>query len=700
MRKLILISIVLLLFLIPFTLSAQEKNPWYTLSLGARGGYIMPIGPQSESLSGGINASIFLNFNPKLINNFMLQPEFTFSGFQGKVNTNIFSSFFSLGLNATYNLPILKWLEASATVGGGYYLNSVVENNVEIGSASNPYIKAIAGLDFVIDPHFNLNASVSYLNYLAADDPMSALAIIAAGNYRFGKSPEELKYDWSIEINEVKINPLFSALYKYYEETPAGTIRLSNVSKKEVKNIKASVQVKEYMDYPTPSKVVDVLAPGESVDIDLHILFNMKVLSITEDTPLTANVSVNYMVAERDYAKEESVTFKLYNRNAMTWSDDQKLASFITPKDTPGKVFARSIIQQYQDEKINVLNQQLQAAIEIFDALGTYGLAYVPDPKTPFKKFAETKDAVDYIQYPRETLRFRTGDCDDMVALYSSLLENIGIPTALVTIPGHIFMMFDTGVSKYDFREITEDRGMFIEKNGNVWIPVEVTLAGDTFIRAWQEGARQYNKTIINNEEIGIYLTAEAWEEYVPVTLEEFGWEPEVPDIGEIAALYDKDIEALVGSEMNQRVKEIQAQIDKEPQDPKLYNKLGITYGRYGKYDQAIESLKKAIELDSEYASAHNNLGNVHYLMGEYEEAYSYYMKALKYKESPLIMINIAKAVHKIGDYEKAKTYYLSAVKMDNRFEKKYAYLDMGAGEELRASDRARIDVMVEWDYK
>ncbi len=53
-----------------------------------------------------------------------------------------------------------------------------------------------------------------------------------------------------------------------------------------------------------------------------------------------------------------------------------------------------------------------------------------------------------------------------------------------------------------------------------------------------------------------------------------------------------------------------------------------------------------------------------------------------------------------MGDYEKAKTYYLSAVKMDNRFEKKYAYLGMGAGEDLRASDRAKIDVMVEWFYQ
>lgn len=39
-------------------------------------------------------------------------------------------------------------------------------------------------------------------------------------------------------------------------------------------------------------------------------------------------------------------------------------------------------------------------------------------------------------------------------------------------------------------------------------------------------------------------------------------------------------------------------------------------------------------------------------------------------------------------------------MKKDKRFEQKYAYLGMGTGTELRASDRAQIDIMVEWDYQ
>ncbi|GEM_PF-1015628 len=702
MKRTIVTIVIMLILLVPLTLFAREVKPHYTLTLGGRGGYSMLTGEQKDVLKNGINVNIFMNYNPHLINNFFIQPELMYSRFGFQTAQQKVLSYYSVGVNASYNVPLLKFLELNVLGGGGYYFNRIVEENILQARSSNPYYKAGAGVDVVLTYNFNLNAGVSYINYLSAEANTPTMTIHGCGNYRFGKNPDEVGYDRSIEIGDVQIQPLFSALYKFYETSPAGKVRVTNVTKnKTVRNIKASVTVKDYMDYPTTSKAVPEIKPGESVEIDLFMLFNKNVLTVTEDTPLSAKVSVNYLVAERDYTKEESLTFKLYNRNAMTWSDDRKLSSFITPKDTPVKVFARSVVQQYKNESINVLNQNLQSAAQIFDALGSYELAYVPDPRTPFTELSQSANAIDYIQYPRETLRFKSGDCDDMTALYCALLENVGISTALVTIPGHIFMMFDTGVSRYDYREISEDRGMFVEKGETIWLPVEVTLAGKTFLAAWQEGAKQYNKTMTQNQPIGIYPTAEAWQLFVPVTLEEFGWEPEVPSKSSIATLYDKDIENLVGRELTDSVAKIEEEIRKSPKDHKLYNKLGVTYARYGKYDTAVRQLQKAVELKDDYYAAYNNIGNVHYLQGEYEKALASYKKASRYSDSPLILINMAKAIFKLGEYDEAKSYYLSAVKRDDRYEKKYAYLAMGTGEgDLRASDRTKIDTAVEWSYE
>jgi len=241
MKKIYIITITLFLLASPLIISAKDVSPPYRLTLGARGGYMIPLGSQKNILNNGINASIFFNYNPKIINNLLIQPEFSYSGFRLTANKDVLSSFFGFGVNASYNIPIMKFFEVNAIGGGGYYMNRLVENNQEIGKSYNPYVKASIGLDINIVYKFNLNASINYINYLAVNNSTTALSFIGAANYRFGKNPAELGYDRSIEIDEVEIKPLVSALYKYYETKPAGTIRISNISKnKEVTKLKAS----------------------------------------------------------------------------------------------------------------------------------------------------------------------------------------------------------------------------------------------------------------------------------------------------------------------------------------------------------------------------------------------------------------------------------------------------------------------------
>jgi hypothetical protein len=43
-------------------------------------------------------------------------------------------------------------------------------------------------------------------------------------------------------------------------------------------------------------------------------------------------------------------------------------------------------------------------------------------------------------------LYYRGGDCDDLSILYCSLLEVLGLDTAFITVPGHIYAAFDTGI--------------------------------------------------------------------------------------------------------------------------------------------------------------------------------------------------------------------------------------------------------------
>ena len=90
--------------------------------------------------------------------------------------------------------------------------------------------------------------------------------------------------------------------------------------------------------------------------------------------------------------------------------------------------------------------ENIQYAAAIFSALKAYGINYVIDPASAFTDTRGTS-AVDFLQFPYQTLLYHGGDCDDLSILNCALLEVLGIETAFITCPGHIFIAFDSGLS-------------------------------------------------------------------------------------------------------------------------------------------------------------------------------------------------------------------------------------------------------------
>ena len=86
----------------------------------------------------------------------------------------------------------------------------------------------------------------------------------------------------------------------------------------------------------------------------------------------------------------------------------------------------------------------LAPAAALAEALGALPLAYVPDPASPIAEALGRGEAVDTVRFPRSTLAYPGGDCDDTTALLESALEAAGIGTAIVATPGHVLLAFDS----------------------------------------------------------------------------------------------------------------------------------------------------------------------------------------------------------------------------------------------------------------
>ena len=498
----------------------------------------------------------------------------------------------------------------------------------------------------------------------------------------------------SIDIVEIRFRDVFAAMYKYYNENPVGTLSLKNSSGKTIEKIHAEVSIREFMDYPSESRTYREIRPGRELEIPLYAVFNNKILGVSEDTPLNAEIRVRYVVDGREQSVARNQSLALYNRNAMTWDSAARLASFFTPRDPVVKVYARTVVQKFRNARLAFMKAELQSAIEIFDSLGVYGMTYVSDPKTPFATFSRNRSQVDYIQYPRETLRFRTGDCDDLTALFCSLLENLGVETAMVTVPGHIFALLNTGVPAAKKNEVTGDPAMAVVLNGAVWVPVETTMMGRPFTEAWEKAAARYAGESAKGT-LEVIMARAAWKEFAPVTLEDVSWEPQVPDLESVQRLYNADINKIINAELSRRLPALESMLKKSPNDARIHNSIGVAYARYGKYPDAEKHLQKAKAIDPEYFSPWNNLGNLALLENRLDEALASYKKAAELKpDDAQVRINLALIYRKMNMIDRAKEEFEKATALSPSLKEQFGGLTMSG--DTKADD-SMMETMPEW---
>ena len=231
--------------------------------------------------------------------------------------------------------------------------------------------------------------------------------------------------------------------------------------------------------------------------------------------------------------------------------------------------------------------------------------------------------------------------------------------------------------------------------DNDTWVPVEITLVRDGFIKAWETGARQWRT---NNKagKSSVYFIHEAWNTYEPVGMTEADRGVIYPESERILERYWKAMNKFIDREIYERASELKAVIAKTKDNKKLINKLGVLYARYGMYDKAETEFTKAAA-GSNYMPAVMNLGNIHYINGRMDEARGAYLKVLdKDPRNSYAHIGLAKTSFELNDYNSVVTSYKIVERNDPVLAEKYSYLMMRSADTGRASSAVKEDF--EWE--
>ncbi len=481
-----------------------------------------------------------------------------------------------------------------------------------------------------------------------------------------------------LEITRVELGEVFASAYKYYEAHPLGKVVIKNNTARMHPKVKLSFSIKEFMDFPTEIEIPE-MPPKKEMVFDLKPVFSNKILDVTENTSLQSEVSLTYHVGGEPRTVTRTFPVTLYERHAMTWDEKGKVGAFVTPRDPAVADFSRPVIQPYVDAYPN-LHQSIVYARAVYAALGVYGLSYIVDPTSPYQEFSEQRARVDYLQYPRDTLARKSGDCDDLSTLFAACLENIGIDAALVDVPGHVFVMFNTGVPEQDKAVLGFPDPLLILYQGTAWIPVEMTLVGSSFTKAWQKGAEEYRDWSAKGkaEIIDIH---KAWEQFKPATLPKADVKPVKVKREEIEAKYRGELDALARQRLTNLSAEYLDALKKNPNDQNALGQLGILYGENGLYAESLVQFQKMLALDKSNAVALNNIGNINLLQERLEDAKQAYESALKLAPGePGIMVNLARVLFQTGKQEEAKKLFQEAAAIDPRVPRQYGDLAASLG--------------------
>lgn len=511
--------------------------------------------------------------------------------------------------------------------------------------------------------------------------------------------PEIVNYaDRNLSLNEAGFSTVFPVFYRYYNDNPTGLAEIQNISNRELSNVELLVNIPAFMDLPQRQLFVPSMAPGEIIRSELQILYNNNLLDVTEGTQVAAQLILKYGQGNQDYQFEVNTVLNVENRNAMTWDDDRKAASFVTAKDPAILSFAKTASGVIRLNKAVSVNQALLSAMAVFEALHVYQVEYVIDPSTPYADLSANAMQIDFLQFPVQTLQYRAGDCDDLSILYASMLEAVGVETAFLTTPGHIFVAFNTGVNEDRIVDVFPSNRLVIHFGGSGWIPVEVTLLEDSFLDAWQTAGRNWSRFSFSDQ-ANIIPVRDAWREFEPVGFDTGSRATiQIPARADMERAFTAQLDLYIKDALAEETGAILRRMEERGPSSAAYNRLGIIYARYGMLEEARDSLEQALKL-GKTSQVLINLGNLRLIQKDNEGALEFYREAYQMdRNNPSLLKNLAVASFEVGDVMQADAYYSRLLESDPRAAEAISFIRDGGAEGNRASGETSLLGLLDWE--
>ena len=464
-----------------------------------------PIG-EAHNMQYGIGGGLKATYRPIRFLNLYAQGEYLSMALPGVSPVSIFQGELGTG----FHLDFADRLALDLNIDAGLYNAKATSNASGITAGGS------LTFTYKINPSIYADVTATARHYSGKPSPLMMINAGLAPGLTFNIS-EIINKKTKLQIGLTELDPVFPVLYSWYENNSFGKIEITNKEDSSITDVTVSFFQPQYMAHAKECATFKRIKCDETVSVDLYAFFNEQMLELREKTDTSSYIIVNYSRLGKKLSQSYALDVPVYGRNNMSWDDDRRAAVFVSSKDPAAMQFAKYTASIVRDNLCIDVPVNIQYAIGIFQALNEFGLNYVVDPSSAFEDNVGTS-SIDFLQFPYQTLMYRGGDCDDLSILVCSLFEAVGIDTAFITVPGHIFMAFDSGLTPEQAKTIFKNRSEYIVDDGKVWMPLEITLSDEGFYRACRYGAREWNAAEAKGA-AALYKMHDCWKIYQPISV-------------------------------------------------------------------------------------------------------------------------------------------------------------------------------------
>ncbi|MDR0389009.1 MAG: hypothetical protein LBH73_02980, partial [Spirochaetaceae bacterium] len=349
--------------------------------------------------------------------------------------------------------------------------------------------------------------------------------------------------------------------------------------------------------------------------LPLYADFSREVLRFTDTGRVLGEVVIRYRFLGSERQSIQTVAVQVHNRNVFPQTDVSALAAFVSPASPEILEYAKHITGLARSARRTGLNQNMQTAVWLFEGLRTAGI-----------RLADMHTDNDEVQFPAETLGFRTGNARDIGLLCLAALEASGIPSAIIPLNDDFIVVCNLEVSQSGAELLFNGPEKALIIDGQAWMPFSMNAFNEGFTAAWDNAVDALNRIFAAGAETDFIMLESAWGIYPPAPLPVQG--PTTVRVSELnlAQAADRIMEQYIAREIQPQVQNLQRRIASNA-SAALYNRLAILLVRSGRAADAKAAYERAANMG--LVPAMTNRGNLALIEKDYAAAERWFAQAL-----------------------------------------------------------------------